>query len=231
MSMLVSVIVCSKNEEKYIGKCLDSLRKQTIKPEIIVVDGHSTDRTAKIAKKLADRVLLDHKKGISEARNLGWKAAKGKIIAFCDADTIPEKNWIETIVEGIEKNIAIFGPLVPYDGGKRAKINLKIWGHYFLSTSAKLRYPCLCTGNLAVLRTALETAGGFDERINILEDFELGTRLRKIGRIKFIPELRMPVSSRRYQQGFAKTALKFYIANAIRIKVLRKPPKIGKYWK
>ncbi|MBI4015207.1 MAG: glycosyltransferase family 2 protein [Candidatus Aenigmarchaeota archaeon] len=231
MVMLVSVIVCSKNEEKYIGKCLEALRKQTIKPEIIVVDGHSKDKTFKIAEKLADKVFLDHGKGISEARNLGWKSAGGKIIAFCDADTIPYRDWVETILGGIGKNIAVFGPLVPYDGGKRAKLNLKIWGHYFLRVSAKLRYPCLCTGNLAVLRTALKAVGGFDENVNILEDFELGTRLRKLGKIKFLPKMCMPVSSRRYQQGFAKTALEFYIANAIRIKVLKKSPKTSGYWK
>ncbi len=230
MGMLVSVVVCSKDEERHIGKCLGALRTQSMQPEIIVVDGHSRDGTAKIARKFADRVLLDHKKGISEARNLGWKSAKGEVVAFCDADTIPKRDWVEKMAAGIGKNVGVFGPLVPYDGGKRAKINLKIWGDYFLHASAKLRYPCLCTGNLAVRKTALQKVGGFDESIKILEDFELGTRLRKIGKIKFLKDMKMPVSSRRYEKDFARTALKFYIVNALRIKVLRKPPKVGKYW-
>jgi len=115
---MISVVVCAKNEENYIGNCLQCLKKQTLKPEIIVVEGHSTDKTYNIAKKYADKVVRDKKRGIAAARNLGWKTAKGDIVAYCDADSLPPKDWVEKISKfmkelnqpSIEYSLLIFHP-------------------------------------------------------------------------------------------------------------------------
>ena len=86
--MKVSIVVPAFNEEQYIEKCLKSISKQTLSRrdyEIILVDGGSKDKTLKIAKKYADKILKN-KKPIGAARQAGLKAAKAPVVAFIDAD-------------------------------------------------------------------------------------------------------------------------------------------------
>jgi glycosyltransferase involved in cell wall biosynthesis len=223
--MNVSVVVCAKNEEKYIGNCLKMLRKQTLKPEIIVVEGHSKDRTYQIAKKYADMVVRDKKKGIADARNLGWKIAKNEIIAYCDADCLPPKDWVEKISKFMNGNICIFGPIIPYEGKLSVKINLKIWGDLFLNISSLVGYPCLCAANLAIKKEILKK---YPFRLNFLEDFDLGDRIKKVGKVKFFRELYMPISPRRFEKGFFKVAFKYYLINYFKLKFKKK--KLKTYW-
>lgn len=87
----ISVIVPMFNAEKYIGNCIDSLLRQSIEKEIILIDDGSDDQTYKIAEKYRrdnDCISLIHQEnaGQSSARNAGLRMAKGEYIFFCDAD-------------------------------------------------------------------------------------------------------------------------------------------------
>jgi glycosyltransferase involved in cell wall biosynthesis len=99
----VSVIVCTYNRAQYLERCLDSLIKQKYPFfEIIVVNGPSNDDTERILNKyktikIIQQGVLD---GLSSARNLGIKAAKGDIIAFLDDDAIANDAWIKCLIEG-----------------------------------------------------------------------------------------------------------------------------------
>lgn len=96
--MKISVVIPAHNEEQYLPHCLEKLIHQTRKAdEIIVVDNNSTDKTAEIAKQYGATVITEKIKGISNARDAGFNAARGDIIVRCDADTIPILNWIEQI--------------------------------------------------------------------------------------------------------------------------------------
>jgi len=214
--MSVSVVVVAKNEEKYIENCLKCLKNQTLKPEIIVVDGHSTDRTFSIAKKYADKVVKDNKKGVADARNIGWKIAKGDIVAYCDADCLPTKDWVEKISKLMNNNVCIFGPLIPYEGKTKVKLGLKVWGDLFLEAISLLGYPCICAANVAFKRSVLKK---YSFRYDMLEDFDIGNRIRKIGRVKFYRELYMPISARRFKKGFHRLAFKYYLINYFRLKL------------
>lgn len=85
---MLSVIIPAKNEERNLPEMLESFKKQKYKKkfEIIVVDGKSTDRTREIAKDYGCRVVVQKRLGISNARNLGWKKAKGSVLIFLEAD-------------------------------------------------------------------------------------------------------------------------------------------------
>jgi len=216
--MEVSVIVCAKNEERFIEECLRCLKNQSVKPEIIVIDGHSKDRTVFISKKYADKVIKDNKKGIADARNLGWKIAKGKIIAYCDADCLPHKDWIKNILKHMKDNVCIFGPLIPYEGLIGVKIGLKVWGDMFLKATSILDYPCICTGNVAFKKSVLKK---YPFRFGILEDFDVGDRIRKVGKVKFYRNIYMPISTRRFKNGFHRLAIKYYLINYFRLKLGR----------
>lgn len=89
---LLSVIVPVYNAEKYIGRCIESILAQVkVNLELIVVDDGSSDKSLKILDSYArndHRVILVHKEngGVSSARNAGLNVAKGKWVAFVDAD-------------------------------------------------------------------------------------------------------------------------------------------------
>jgi glycosyltransferase involved in cell wall biosynthesis len=81
--MLISVVIPALNEEKYIGRCLASLRAQTHPRElyeIIVVDNASTDRTSEIARGLGAQVVHEPRRGVGWARHRGAREARGEII-------------------------------------------------------------------------------------------------------------------------------------------------------
>lgn len=102
---MISVVIPAYNGEKTIGKCLDSLLKQTKKPdEIIVVDDGSVDKTKETVKKFKNVTLLEQKhKGPAAARNLGAKKAKGNILLFTDSDCIPDKNWVSEMAKPFQR--------------------------------------------------------------------------------------------------------------------------------
>ncbi len=108
MNKLISVIVSTYNEEKYIRNCLNSLLKQTYKPlEIIVVDDGSTDNTKDIVREFHQIIFIENKhQGTALSRNLAANQAKGDILVFLDSDMIFDKNFVEKLVDPILKNIS-----------------------------------------------------------------------------------------------------------------------------
>lgn len=107
---LVSIIIPAYNAEKFIKSAIESALKQTYQNiEIIVIDGGSKDKTAQIAKSFNDPRIVyffyQENRGQSAARNTGIEIAKGKYIAFLDADDLflPEK--IEKQVDFLETHL------------------------------------------------------------------------------------------------------------------------------
>jgi len=217
---LISVVVCTKNEEKYIENCLKALSKQVIKPELIVVDGHSSDKTVEIAKKYADKIVYDSGRGLGEARNIGWKAAKSNIVAYCDADSIPPKDWTRKIAELMDKYDCVSGPLSAYDGSRIMKLKFKVWADLFPRMLSLGGYNCVWGANMAFKKEVLKK---YPFRLKFLEDYDIGYRLRKNKvKMKFHKSLLLPVSSRRFANGFHRTAFRFYVLRYLKMKLLGK---------
>lgn len=80
----VSVVIPAKNEEKTIARIVKGAKRYA--DEVIVVDGHSKDRTRQIAKKSGARVILDHGKGKGDGLRTAIAKARGNILVFIDAD-------------------------------------------------------------------------------------------------------------------------------------------------
>jgi len=103
--MKVSVIVPVYNVEKYLDKCLNSLVKQTLKDmEIIIVNDGSTDKSQEIidnyAKKYKNVIsIVKENGGVSEARNLGLKKARGEYIGFLDSDDWVSKDMYKKMYQ------------------------------------------------------------------------------------------------------------------------------------
>ena len=112
----ISVIVAARNEEKNIGKLIAAIQKQNYPShlfELIIVDDHSTDKTADIIKpylndqirliplRLADKATIAFKKA---AIDIGIKNSKGDLIITTDADCIMSENWLSTIAAFYEQH-------------------------------------------------------------------------------------------------------------------------------
>lgn len=114
----ISIVVPVYNVEKYLGKCLDSLLKQTFSDfEILLIDDGSTDRSLKICEKYAEkdsriRVIHQKNQGLSAARNTGIENASGKYIGFIDSDDYIDEDMYEYLYEQItnqKADIAVCG--------------------------------------------------------------------------------------------------------------------------
>lgn len=100
MSEKISVVVCVKNEEARLEECLKRIIKNN-PDEIIVVDGNSTDRTAEIARKYTEKVIVTQNSNLTRDRQIGLNAAKNEFIAMIDGDHRLEAGDLEHLLEDL----------------------------------------------------------------------------------------------------------------------------------
>ncbi len=109
--MQVSVVVATYNRERLLAGALEALAHQRVAGdlewEIVVVDNASRDGTADAARRFSKsapvpvRYVLEHRQGVSEARNRGIREARGGILAFTDDDVLPAPDWIAQIAAAL----------------------------------------------------------------------------------------------------------------------------------
>jgi glycosyltransferase involved in cell wall biosynthesis len=199
---LISVIIPAHNEEKYIAKCLESIKKQDYpNVEITVVCNACKDNTAKIARSYTKKVIVMDIANVSLARNLGAKNAKGKILAFIDADSIMESGLLTKV--GYYVNKGYVGGAVaakPIEDIFVAKlwwfIGSRIFNYFYLTPSG-------------FLFARKDMFSGYNPKQTLGEDTLVLNQLRKKGKVKYISEKCIYTSSRRYiKDGYFKTAIK-----------------------
>ena len=127
ISPYVSIVVPIYNVEKYVYECMESLVNQTLgNIEIICIDDGSTDGSAEIVKKFADtdkriRIISQNNMGVSSARNIGLKKAKGEYIHFLDSDDYMNKDAYEklfNIAKREQTDIIYFGTTAFFENRK-----------------------------------------------------------------------------------------------------------------
>lgn len=102
--MKVSVIVPCFNEERLLGRCLESLQRQTWPDiEIVVVDDGSTDRSPEVAARSGVQLLHSDHAGPGVARNRGAEVSQGEILVFADADMEFPPDYIERLTAPIRE--------------------------------------------------------------------------------------------------------------------------------
>lgn len=201
---MISVVIPAFHEEANIGRCLQSLSRQTIprdEYEIIVVDGGSKDNTREIAEQYADIVFIQTSRKVGGARNDGALKSSGEILATTDADCIIPENWLEVILDNFENHdiVQLYGPVDPIEKGVKNWISLAFAnlfsriGYY----TGTLYYTLGC--NTAFRRDAFIEAGMY-RTIDAGDDLEIARRMAKLGKVKFDNRMRVSFSMRRYEQ-------------------------------
>jgi len=227
--MRISLVIPAYNEEKYIGRCLESVQKNGVGLfEIIVVNNASTDNTRAIAQSFTRvRVVDEPKKGVNRARQRGLAEARGDIVAFIDADTQMPRQWVARISQLFEKDkklVCVSGPSIYYDLLRVGKITvwsfwlILAWPTYFIT-----RYMAVA-GNFAARKNALKSVNGFNQDIEFYgDDTEIAQRLCRVGKVKFMQRHYMYSSARRLKaEGMAKTAIRYTI-NFLSVALIKKP--------
>ncbi|MEM7819415.1 MAG: glycosyltransferase family 2 protein [Candidatus Aenigmatarchaeota archaeon] len=183
----ISVIIPTKNEANVIDETLKRVRKCDYpknKLEIIIVDANSKDETIKIAKKYADKIIIEKKpNGKPHALNIGIKKASGDIIYFLDADNWIEKDTIKTLIQSMNGYNAAKGTTIIRN--KKSVIekvsNLEIGIHELLvSGFSKIFNSEIISGyNFMIKKNILRCVGYFHN--SLTEDINISFRLYKRG--------------------------------------------------
>ena len=216
--MKLTVVIPALNEEKYIEKTLKSVREQTIKPEIIVVDSGSSDKTVEIAEKYADKILIG-KKGIAYNRQIGAEAASGDIIVTTDADCVHPVDWLYNLSKYFkdENVVCVSGQTLPMiDEGNFLDFLCYFTSNLILKLANDLFGKALFRGsNVAYRKEIFLKAGGYNTRLLAREDSELTRRFSKYGKTVFDMNVKVYTSMRRRQNlGWIKT-MRYYLDTPI----------------
>jgi glycosyltransferase involved in cell wall biosynthesis len=184
-SPAVSVVVATRDRPQRLAGLLASLRAQTIAEpfEVVVVDDGSDPRTATAIERergeLDLRALRAEGRGPARARNLGWRAARGRWIAFTDDDCEATEGWLEAAIAAAEANpgAIVQGPTVPVPR------ELDRLGPFARTRSIESPGPWFETCNILYEAELLERLGGFDEAFAeaLGEDTDLGWRALELG--------------------------------------------------
>jgi len=226
----ISVVIPALNEEKYLPRCLESLRNQDYpvdKFEIIVADNASTDRTAEIAHNFGARVTTVHEKGVALVRQDGFASSKGEILAGTDADTSLPQGWLAKINEVFQRR----SDLVAITGGAKfdsASLLNRALAEYLFPITMRAMFAfgkkALNGFSFAVRAKAFEQVGGFNKNLVSAEDVDLGIRLAKVGKVEFIPGISVLTSSRRIDAGRIKF-FTHHLSNVVNFMILGRRPK------
>lgn len=170
---MVSIIIPTLNEEKVLGKCLQSIKSYASAAEIIVVDNFSTDKTSVIARKYTE-LVFSHGPERSAQRNFGAKKATGTHLLFLDADMRLTNNVLSEALRLVQKGKFIIALPELAVGTtfweKSIALERNLYYQEKLLAAARL-YP----------RYIFNKLGGFNEELFAGEDWDLSSRAEKKG--------------------------------------------------
>jgi len=179
-----SIVIPAYNAERLIARVLNACLAQDLTADVIVVDDGSSDRTSEIVRRYPVQYVYQANQGPAQARNTGWRMARGDIICFTDSDCVPAPDWVSRLVERhVSPQIAGVG------------------GTYDIANPGNLLATCvqeeivqrhlgmpeyvdfLGSFNVAYRRDVLEEVGGFDTSYQSAsgEDNDLAYRVARRG--------------------------------------------------
>jgi len=226
----VSIVIPAYNEERYLERCLAALGRQTYPAErfeIIVVDNGSTDATAEIARRFGVRVVSEPRKGVARARQAGFEAARGPIIASTDADTVVPLFWVARIAAHVQAAPTlggVYGPIYWPDARPMQRLWLRYPTTWALWASNRVRRSLWWGSNFAVRREVFHRAGGFPVDWASGEDTDLSLRVSRIAPVRFDRLLVVYASPRRVREGWASLGKRRGVNRASRFVLRGRPP-------
>jgi GT2 family glycosyltransferase len=193
--MTMSLVICTRNRADRLAQCFDALRALTPPPgfELVAVDNGSTDQThsalAALEAPYPIRIVSEPTPGLARARNTGWRASSGDLIAFTDDDCYVSRDYA-TEVEALfaaYPEIGFFGGRVLLHNSLDHPITIKESAEeQYFPERRFLAAGTIHGANFGFRREVLEKLGGFDNRLGAgtafpCEDIELAGRALAAG--------------------------------------------------
>jgi glycosyltransferase involved in cell wall biosynthesis len=197
---LVSVIIPAKNAAAYVRETIATTLAQGDVAEVIVVDDGSTDDTVAIVRAVRDprlRLIHNQSAGVSAARNLGARHARGEWLLFLDADDRLRPGAVAALLaaaRGAPRAVLVYGDYntIDSDGRQIGRRGL-LKGRRKPSGDVLTRLAAgnfIVNGGIALARAeAFRAIGGFDTSLRYCEDWHCWCRLAAIGEFEFAPKL------------------------------------------
>ena len=179
----ISVIIPAHDEEKYIGKCLESIRvaeaQIRVPVEIVVALNRCSDDTEEIAKKYKAITVREDAKSIAKIRNAGVGISTGDVLVTIDADSWMTPNMLEEVLFKLR--------IGKYVGGGVRILPERMSVGIFFSLLMVLPYMLkarISAGMFWLYKKDFEAIGGFDENHISAEDYYFAMKLKLYGRQK-----------------------------------------------
>ena len=193
--MLVSIVIRTLNEERFLGDLLKQItkqRKDNFSVEVVVVDSGSEDDTINIAKSFNTKITHIQKNDFTFGRslNIGSSVAQGEILIYVSGHCIPrDENWIINLISPIREGIAGYtygGQL----GVEQTKFSEKqIFRKYYPEKSEESQKGYFCNNANSALKKEIWSNFKFNENLTGLEDMELAKRFTEEGgKILYVSE-------------------------------------------
>jgi glycosyltransferase involved in cell wall biosynthesis len=191
MAVALSVVIACKNVAETIGVQLEALSGQRtdLDWEVLICDNGSVDRTLEVAERYQPKVPglrvvpAAGRSGPAYARNVGAAESKAGWLAFVDGDDEVAADWLPAMVDGLRQHDFIAGRFE----GQRLNPPSVLRSRQ-LDQDTELQYspfglplPHAGGGNLGVSRAVFEEVGGFDDRLQCLEDTDFCWRVQLAG--------------------------------------------------
>ena len=206
---MLSVVIPTLNEERYLPLLLESIKRQNFNDyEIIISDAGSQDRTAEIAKEYNCKIAIG---GFPpKGKNEGAKIARGELILFIDADTILDNDSLEKFLKEFKKKELDVATFLLKSQGTFHNLSYKLF-YNFISLLTKKFLP-QAMSVILVKKNLHQKIGAFDEEIKIGEELDYIRKIAKIGKFGVLRSVKIFVSPRRFKKdGWLKTWFKYFL--------------------
>jgi glycosyltransferase involved in cell wall biosynthesis len=222
MKPFFSIIIPTLNEEKFVGRILADIRKQSYSDfEVILIDGSSVDKTRRIARSFSHNfkiiVYKVTKRNVSFQRNTGASKAHGSYLIFLDADTHISKNFLQKLAVFIKKhNGLLFIPSIfPEKRDSQMQVVFDVI-NATIKISQNLAKPFSSGGSMIVERNFFSLIGGFAENVFMSEDHQLIQTAYSYGvRARFLDSIQVMFSLRRMEREGKMKLLYKTVVNTI----------------
>ena len=239
----ISLIIPALNEEKLIGAMLGTFPEEILRKvgaEIVVSDGGSTDRTDSIARERADMIIThreSRRQTIAEGRNLGASIARGDLLVFINADTLPQDpsgflHELDRIAtSGLTSNRIVAWACPVAIAPEERRLSDTLFHGFFNRYVRLLNLIGLGMGRgecQVIFRDPFVEVSGYQDHMAAGEDFDLYRRLAENGKIGHSDALRVYESPRRFRRfGYLRVLFEWTL-NGLAVMILGRS--ISKEW-
>ena len=216
---MLSIVICTLNEELYLPKLLDTIKSQRgITFEVIVVDAGSTDKTADVVQKyksegLPIRILFpENTRNIALQRNVGASNAIYDYLYFIDADVLLPENFLANAMkEIVERNIKVGGTKV-YASEKEFSYRWKYWSYSNIYVPfVRLFKPIVLGPSIFSTKEIHSKIGGFNY-LMLFEDYNYGVDASAYSKPLLLKTVAVKTSARRFYNGSLRSTFELYFA-------------------